>query len=372
MKDIKVTIIGLGLIGGSLAKALKEKAKINRLYGIDSNKETLKKAIEEKVITKGFVNVSDEIKDSDIVFICTPISDILKWVEKLLPVINKSCVITDVGSIKSELIAEIEKLPNSFEFIGGHPMTGSEKSGYSQSRGHLFENAYYVITPCSKSSRYGIQLLKDIIKSIGSIPLELKPNLHDTITATISHIPHIISAALVNLVHETDTSDKHMKRLAAGGFKGLTRISSSNPYMWQDICLKNKQSIITILEKYINILNGCKDLINKETGEKILDFFSNAKTFRDSMSAKTPGLIPETYELIIDVIDKPGIIGEIATILGNENINIKNININNSRDYEGGVLTITLPDIESLEKARIILSKKGYSPILIDEGKWGN
>jgi prephenate dehydrogenase len=163
-----------------------------------------------------------------------------------------------------------------------------------------------------------------------------------------------------------------MKRLAAGGFKGLTRISSSNPYMWQDICLKNKQSIITILEKYINILNECKYLINKETGEKILDFFSNAKTFRDSMSAKTPGLIPETYELIIDVIDKPGIIGEIATILGNENINIKNININNSRDYEGGVLTITLPDIESLEKARAILSKKGYTPILIDEGKWGN
>jgi|LSQX01.1.fsa_nt_gb prephenate dehydrogenase len=367
MKDIKITIIGLGLIGGSLAKALKQKVGVNCIYGIDSDDNTLNEALNEKTIIKGFKSISDEIKDSDIIFLCTPIADMLKWIEKLLPIIKETCVITDVGSIKSAIIDEIEKLSVSFEFIGGHPMTGSEKSGYLQSKGYLFENAYYIITPCSKSSKQNIDLLKNLITSIGSIPLELTAKLHDTITASISHVPHVVSAALVNLVNEIDTPDNHMKKLAAGGFKGLTRISSSNPDMWRSICLNNKSYIIDILDKYINILDEFKSSLYMEASGKILDFFLNAKTFRDSMSAKTPGLIPETYELVIDVVDEPGIIGKIATILGNRNINIKNININNNRDYEGGVLTVSLPDEISLKNAQIILNQNGYNPAQVNE-----
>jgi prephenate dehydrogenase len=254
-------------------------------------------------------------------------------------------------------------MPGSFHFVGGHPMAGSEKSGYMASSPHLFENAYYIITPCSKSSGNDVEILTEIIKALGGIPIKLSASLHDKVTGAISHVPHIISAALVKLVQELDSPEQYMQKLAAGGFKDITRISSSNPEMWHNICFSNRESVIKILDDYIEILINFKKSLSTDDDEKVFNYFKNAKEYRDSFTSRMNGLIPGTYELIIDVADKPGIIGEVATTLGNNDINIKNINITNSREFEGGVLIVTLSDSTSLEKAELILSACDYKII---------
>jgi len=360
MKIQKAAIIGLGLIGGSIAKALKERLNIQQIIGIDHDIKTIELALSEGAVTSGFTQLSPQIADSDIVFICTPVGKTLEWVKKIIPLVKSQCIITDVGSTKLQLIHQIEQLDCNFHFVGGHPMTGSEKSGFMASKSHLFENAYYILTPCSKSTIDDINALKKIVESLGSIPIELSPQLHDKITGAISHVPHVISAALVNMIKMMDTSEQHMQRLAAGGFKDITRISSSNPEMWHNISFSNKDAILEILDKYISILNSYKESLKSFNGKEVFDFFSEAKKFRDSFTSKLTGLIPGTYELVIDVVDKPGIIGDVATLLGENDINIKNINVNNSREFETGVLIISLPDKSSRDRAYQLLLNHGY------------
>jgi prephenate dehydrogenase len=358
-----VTVIGLGLIGGSIAKALKDRCGIKTIIGIDCNTDTLNQALKEKVISVGATEITPDIHQSDMVFICTPVSKTPEWIKKIIPAVKPDCIITDVGSTKSQLISHIEQMSDSFHFVGGHPMAGSEKSGYTASKSHLFENAYYILTPCAKSTHDDIKVLKHIARSFGSLPIELSAQLHDKVTGAISHVPHIISACLVNTVKNLDTPEQYMQKLAAGGFKDITRISSSNPEMWHNICFSNKDAVINILDTYISILEEFKTYIYSEDNEAVYKFFSDAKIFRDAITSQITGLIPDTYELILDVVDKPGIIGEVATILGKNNINIKNINITNNREFEGGVLIISLPDNQSLEKAHQILTDHGYTVI---------
>ena len=360
MKNKIITVIGLGLIGGSIAKGLKERTGIESIYAIDNNRESLKQAEEEGLIIKGHTDIFPEIALSDIVFVCTPVDMALDWILKVIPVVHPNCIITDACSTKSQLLKEVNQLAGDFHFVGGHPMAGSEKSGFAASKSHLFENAYYILTPCAKTFSGDIEVLTDIVKSFGSIPVQLSPELHDRVTGAISHVPHVISAGLVNLVHALDTSEHPMQKLAAGGFRDITRISSSNPHMWHSICCSNREAVIELLDIYLEILNRFKMSVLANDNDEIFSYFNNAKKFRDSFAQKITGLIPGTYEIIIDVVDKPGIIGEVATLLGNNGLNIKNINVSNSREFEGGVLIISLPDIQSSEKACQLLTEWGY------------
>lgn len=355
-----VTIIGLGLIGGSIAKALKERCKPKNIIGIDFNEDTLRQAFNEGVISSFAHDIVQEVAQSDIVFICTPVDKTVEWVKKVIPVVQSDCIITEVGSTKAKLIKEIEHLPGQFRFIGGHPMAGSEKSGYSAGKSHLFENAYYILVPCSKSTTQDIEYLTSIVKAFGSIPIHLPAELHDKVTGAISHVPHIISAALVNMVKNSDSPEGYMQKLAAGGFRDITRIASSNPEMWHNICFSNQDAVLEILDTYIALLKQFKDDILKKRDKEVYRFFSSAKEYRDSIASRVTGLIPGTFELIVDVVDRPGVIGEVATLLGNNHINIKNINVTNSREYEGGVLIVSLPDTSSLHKASRILIEHGY------------
>lgn len=361
MVNKKVTIIGLGLIGGSLARALHERTEISDITAINRDIGPVNKAVKDGCISRGFTEVNEHVWESDVIFICTPVKSAIEYIDIIAGRVKPGCIVTDVGSTKLEIINHVNQMLNAPCFIGGHPMAGSEKTGYSASFAHLFENAYYILTPCKTSNETAINTITGLVKAIGGIPVIMDAVEHDRITGSISHVPHIIASALVNMVKNLDSPDGKMQMLAAGGFKDITRIASSSPEMWENVVSSNEQQIRAILDSYIQILDKFKKSIELKDTKAIYDFFESARNYRDSFPSNNKrGLIDPAHEIVVDVVDKPGVIGEIATILGNNCINIKNINVSNSREFEHGCLRITLPDSESVNIAFDLLHNTGY------------
>lgn len=360
MKPSRITIIGLGLIGGSLARALREKLGIRGITAVDPDATVLETALSEGIIKEGFTGLDSSVYSSDIIFICTPVKQAMRYIGELTPKIAKSCIITDVCSTKGEITRYVEALPEPPVFIGGHPMAGTEKSGYTNSFAHLFENAYYVLTPCSTTTQGAMEAMGVIVEGIGAIRVVMPAEKHDRATAGISHLPHVIASSLVNLVRELDNESGIMQTLAAGGFRDITRIASSSPGMWENIVASNKTQLLELINLFTQKLKQFEVVVQKDDSEAVYRFFDEARQFRDSISTQSAGLIQPVNRLIVDVEDKPGIIGEITTILGKSNINIKNINVTNSREYEQGCLTIALPDSASVNIAFDLLVDTGY------------
>lgn len=360
MEVKRVSIIGLGLIGGSLARALRERTPVEEIYCVNRNQEPVEQAVKDGVITAGFAHIDACIYDSDIIFICTPVKYAVEYIHALTGHVKPGCIITDVGSTKGEILDYVNNMPCPPCFVGGHPMAGTEKTGYDASFSHLFENAYYVLTPCKSSTDTAIRCMQDIVKRIGGIPVVLDAQEHDRVTAGISHVPHVIASALVNMVRDMDTPDKVMQTLAAGGFKDITRIASSSPEMWECIISSNARHVKDVLEQYIGILRQFIEYIDGSNSDHIYHFFESAREYRDTFSSQRKGLIIPLPEIIVDVVDRPGIIGQITTLLGENGINIKNINVSNSREFEQGCLIITLPESQSASLAYELLLENGY------------
>lgn len=362
---MNIGIIGLGLLGGSLAKAFKKaNAQNSYIIGSDADITTLMKAKEEGIIDHDAAGIDDSFSSCAVIFICTPVAYIPKVVQQLIPYISKDCIITDVGSTKYKIIEEINTILDDHHspayFVGGHPMAGSENSGYDFSKAHLFQNAYYILTPRGNTPDFIVFILKKLVERIGAIPILLSPTYHDFATASVSHVPHIIAAGLVHLIKDSDGESNHLHTLAAGGFKDITRIASSDPNLWHDICISNKNQILKILKRYLAILEDATESIEKEDNKWIYNYFKDAKSYRDTFASNTSGLLTKVYTLYVDVQDKLGMIAHIATLLSNHDINIKNIGIVNHREFQGGVLQITFENKSHMIESMQILSHNHY------------
>ena len=356
----KIGFVGLGLIGGSIAKAIRQYYPEYEIVAFDKNKETLALATQESIIDVAATTIDDNFNHCNYIFLCTPVSFNTAYLKQLTNYLHEDCILTDVGSVQSSIHKEVEALGIEEYFIGGHPMAGSEKSGFINSKAMLIENAYYVLTPTRKVSQEKIDAYVKFVESLRSIPIILDYQEHDYATGTISHLPHIIASTLVNFVRDTDTKNELMKNLAAGGFKDITRIASSSPTMWQHICLKNKENISHILGEYIHSLEKAKMLIDQEDEHALYNMFDSSRNYRNSIPDVSAGPIKKTFAVYCDIIDEAGGIAAIATILASNNLNIKNIGIVNNREFEEGVLRIEFYDEGSSKKAAELLQKFRY------------
>lgn len=353
--------IGLGLIGGSIAKALRSFHPHCRMIAYDIRRESIELAVSEGVIDTALFEIDECFLACDYIFLCAPVSlndeNLLKVKEYLSP----SCLLTDVGSVKTDIHRHIAALGLESQFIGGHPMTGSERTGYVNSKALLLENAYYILTPTDSVPKEKISAYKELVASLGAIPLIITCEQHDYVTAAVSHLPHIIASSLVNLIKDSDSPDGIMKMIAAGGFKDITRIASSSPDMWQQICLTNTENINTLLINYINALESIRTQLISAQDSEVHRFFEEARDYRDSFISSSSGPIKVSYTINIDIADEPGALAAIATILALNNISIKNIGIVHNRESEDGVLRIEFYAAESIDAARQILEAKGYT-----------
>ena len=357
----KIGFIGLGLIGGSIAK------KIHTLYpevtiiATAGHQSTITEAYEEHLISNKALCEIGDFYDCDYIFLCTPVQKNIEYLRQLKGHVKDSCIITDVGSVKTDIHEEVIALSMEDCFIGGHPMAGSEKTGLKNANEYLLENAYYILTPTSKTSPEQLEAFRSLVTELGAVALVLDYHLHDYATAAISHLPHIIAYSLVNLVKHSDDENETMKTIAAGGFKDLTRIASSSPVMWQNICQSNSEQIVRLIDAYEETLEKTKHDILAANTDALLSDFQSANDYRDSIAITNKGPIKAVYELYLDLLDEAGGIATVATILASNNLSIKNIGIIHNREFEDGVLRLEMYDKESLTSAVALLRRHHYT-----------
>lgn len=361
MKALTCGFIGLGLIGGSIAKALKEHIENVTIYAYDIDQDTLLLAQKNGIVDQAFDEIGNGFSACDILFLCAPVAcnnDNLLVLKELL---DQDCILTDVGSVKTGIHEQISALGLEHLFIGGHPMAGSERYGYANAKAGLLENAYYILTPSKKVSDQKLTVYKELVTAIGAIPLILSYEQHDHVTAAVSHLPHVVAASLVNLVRNADSADGIMKLIAAGGFKDITRIASSSADMWQQICLTNTENISMLLGAYIDSLSQIKAQIDEKCSAEIYDFFDSARIYRDSFIEASSGPIKTEFALMADIADEPGALASIATMLAVHGINIKNIGILHNREIEYGALRIEFYSEADMQTAISLLTNHGYT-----------
>ncbi len=360
MTPDKIGIIGLGLIGGTLAKTIHRIHPTIEIIACDTDVASLSLALKENVIQKGFSSLTEDFSQCRYIFLCAPVQKNETFLKQLAPYLCENCILSDTGSVKSTIHKDIQALGLSSYFIGGHPMAGSEKSGFANSTAYLFENAYFIITHDNTIRPELVEEYHEFIASLDCIPFLMSPTEHDYATAAVSHLPHILASCLVNLVKELDNEEEHMKSIAAGGFKDITRIASSSPIMWQEICTTNREQILLLLNRFIQSMEQIQTTISDCSQDEILDFFQEAKNYRDSLPIKGNGSLPSIFEIYCDLIDEAGGIATIATILATNSISIKNIGIIHNREFEQGVLRIEFYEEAAMTKAIAQLRKHHY------------
>lgn len=361
MTSVTYGFIGLGLIGGSIARAIREKLPGSHIIAYDINEETLEAAKNEGIADITTTSVDDNFSECDYLFLCAPVQKNDENLRAVKTVLSPECLITDVGSVKSSIHQTIHEAGLDRQFIGGHPMAGSERIGFINSKAVLLENVYYILTPTEMVPAGKLQAYKELVQNLGAIPLILSSSQHDYVTAAVSHLPHVIAASLVNLVKDSDSQEGIMKMIAAGGFKDITRIASSSAGMWQQICLTNTDNISKLLSDYIVSLENFKISLDSHNNDALYELFDNARIYRDSFLDISSGPIKRNYVISIDIADKTGALSSVVNLLAANEINIKNIGISHNREFESGTLRVEFYEEQSLEKAKELLKQNHFS-----------
>ena len=280
----KLVIIGVGLIGGSLARVLREKGEVGEIIGVGRSAANLIKAVELGVIDRYSHDPLAAVDGADMVFLAIPVCSIAAMTARIAPALASGCVVTDGGSVKGEIVSACEPLmPAGTFFVGGHPIAGTEKSGVDASFSTLYINRRCILTPTGKTDRDALARVARMWEIAGSEVVFMDTAKHDRVLAAISHLPHMVAYALVNAVGDYDRFDESILKYSAGGFKDFTRIASSDPAMWRDIALMNREGILELTDFFSAYLADLRTLVEKSDSRGLEEFFTRSKEKRDAI-----------------------------------------------------------------------------------------
>ncbi|MCM3184268.1 prephenate dehydrogenase [Priestia megaterium] len=282
----RVLLIGVGLIGGSLALAMKKHRHVT-VVGADINTNEVQVANQLGIVDYAAEDIKTEAAQADYIVLATPVEYTTAWIHDLSTwKLKETVIVTDVGSTKGEIMKAAEALNKKrISFIGGHPMAGSHTSGAVNARADLFCSARYILTPFENEQKEKIDALMHLLEPTGAQFVPLDAATHDQITGVVSHLPHVIATSLVRQVKGYSAQNHLVTEMAAGGFRDITRIASSNPHMWRDILKQNRSMLLTLLDDWMKEMEQVKLLVEKGDGHELFDYFSDAKEFRDSLHA---------------------------------------------------------------------------------------
>jgi prephenate dehydrogenase len=340
--------------------ALKRLGLGGRIVGV-SRSETIAQALELGVIHEGwgYDELQQALKGADLVFICTPIKRILALIEEVGRLAEPGALVTDVGSTKRRIVAQAQaSFSDEIYFVGGHPMAGSEKAGVTAADPFLFQNAIYILVPDEKVPADRYEALVDLLRKVGARVMELQVEAHDQAVAAISHLPQMMATSLVEMVGRLNEGHDHFLPLAAGGFRDLTRIASSPFAMWEDIFATNGDEIRGMIDRYIAVLEDVKGRLEEQSLGADFDF---ANKIRGAMPRDSKGFIHVLHEVLVLAEDRPGVIAEIGLALGEQGVNINDIEVMKVREGEGGTLRLGFDSADGAERAMGILAAIGYT-----------
>jgi prephenate dehydrogenase len=345
-----VAIVGVGLIGGSVALGLKRRGLCRHLIGLDAQAGALTTALALGVIDEGQLEVGPWLRQADLVVLAVPVGLLSEVAGSLLPWLRSDALLTDVGSVKVPLSRSL-----SLEgFVPGHPLAGSERAGVEHARANLIENAIWVLTPTEETSLSALGRIRELVEALGASPVVMPPEAHDQLVATISHLPYLTALALTHMV----ARDERLALLAAGGFRDITRVASGDPVMSRDMVINNKQALRDALNRFQRELDRLN--LQLDQPEVLLASARAGKATRDSLPVVRRSLLPALHDLIVAVEDRPGELGRITQLLGQTQINIKDIEMLAIRD-QGGAIRLGLESPEQVALASATLAHAGYT-----------
>jgi prephenate dehydrogenase len=290
----KITIIGVGLLGGSIGLAVQRRKLARQTAGFVRRRASLKDCERAGAVDFATTDLLAAVWDADLVILCIPLAQMRSRVREMLPALKRGAIVTDVGSVKASVVRELESLiqKSGAHFVGSHPMAGAEKTGVNAARADLFANTVCIVTPTKKTNPTALKKVKQFWQAIGSRVLELKPEIHDALVSRSSHLPHVVAATLASHVL-SPAQPRHQAALCANGFRDTTRIASGSPEMWRDIALANRKNLGRSLDAFMADLQKIRRLVNKGDATAITKFFETAKKRRDNWCAGCASPSPE-------------------------------------------------------------------------------
>lgn len=333
----RVAIIGLGVIGASLGMALQAARPDLEVLGMDLDPVTVEKAMEMAAISRPLL--LEDLISCEVVFIATPLRIIPQVLLLIRDKLNLDTIVTDVGSVKTWVMQQYEELlPRGVACIGGHPLAGSDRSGITGADKYLLQNVVYVLTPQPSTPGDKVENLKELLSATGAQVIILTPANHDAMVSKVSHLPHIVAASLMNNLE----SQPDALRLAAGGLRDTTRIAASNPELWEDILLLNKEAVVGEISALITQLNRYLVAIQSNDGTNLRQYLKEAQQMRKDLPICRTSLLTSA-DIVAIIPDKPGIIGTLGALLGGAGININDIQIMGVRDENEGSIRMGVP-----------------------------
>jgi prephenate dehydrogenase len=339
----RAQVVGTGLIGGSIGLALK--AQGWHVTATDRDDAKAARALE-----LGAIDAVGEDPEAELTFVATPVGGVAAAAA------GRPGVVTDVGSVKAAIVDAV----GSPTFVGGHPMAGSEQEGVDGSRADLFQGAVWVLTPVETTDPAAHALVRSAVSSFGADVVELPPDRHDALVAVVSHVPHLTAVSLMGLAAERSEEHAALLRLAAGGFRDMTRIAAGHPGIWPDICAENKAAITDVLGRLIDELSAMRDRVAEEDKTGLYETLAAARAARMNLPVRVAAT--DVTEIRVPILDRPGQLAEVTTLASELGVNIHDLEIAHSAEGEAGVLLLFV-DAAQTERFTGGLVARGHKPV---------
>ncbi len=357
-----ITIIGTGLIGGSLGLAWKAAREELQITGLDGA-EVLDKALNRGAIDKAAASLEGAVENADLIVLATPLAPMVRLLTEVAPLVSDGMIITDVGSVKRPIVEHAwETLPDTVTFVGGHPMAGSERGGIEAADRLLFENATYVLCP-PEDDGLPAELI-ELIESTGARIRPMAPDRHDQVAATVSHLPQLAAVALAGYAGQRQELDAATLELAAGGFRDLTRVASSPFEMWRDILTANQGPVLDALGGFAATIRTIRNRLIEGDTEELAALFDQADEARTAIPPRGKGFLEPLADLYVRAEDRPGELVTLTTTLADNEINIKEIELLRVREGTDGTFRLSFRDTPTAERAASLLEEAGFSTTL--------
>lgn len=343
----RANVVGTGLIGGSIGLALR--AGGWHVSGRDADPSRV-----ERALAVGAIDVAGTDADAALTVVATPVADIPAAAAAALAATNGA--VTDVGSVKGPVVATV----GAPRFVGGHPMAGSEQEGIDGARADLFEGSVWVLTPTDDTDPGAYSTVQAVVASVGAEVVALPPDRHDELVAVVSHVPHLTAAALVRLASEGAHEHRALLRLAAGGFRDMTRVAAGHPGIWPDICGENRGAIVPVLDRLLAALGELRDVVAADDRSRLLGLLDEARHARMNLPSRV-ARPSDLAEVRVPVPDRVGVLAEVTTLATELGVNIADLEIAHSGEGDKGVL-ILLVEADRADRLYGGLLARGYRP----------